>query len=179
MRGALRALRRRPLRIVFAVALLNLGWDLWSWRDRTTAEGDRRFFRMAERAEDIDRGLAEISIINETGRAFVIDSFVLDGAGAPVAPEPTVRRILAPMGEADSVRQENRELGHLVATGRLVLSAGGNGPGRVVTFDVDRRRPNSCGVELRIREADEVVSECRPLHRIRTTFRWLFGPPGY
>lgn len=79
-----RALGRWSLRGVLVIALANLAWDLWSWQDRSFAEGDRRYFRGAERGDEIDYGLAEIRIINETNRAFLIDSFVLDGSGGAV-----------------------------------------------------------------------------------------------
>lgn len=74
---------------------------------------------------------------------------------------------------------EQRYLDHLVGDGRLVLREGPQGPTRLVEFQVDRRRPASCQLELRIREDGESLSECRPLRRIRHDFRWLFGPPNY
>ena len=40
--GFLRALGRWSRRGVLAIALANLAWDLWSWQDRSFAEGDRR-----------------------------------------------------------------------------------------------------------------------------------------
>ena len=179
MRRFLSGLRRWSLRTILVVALANLGWDLWSWHDQNFAEGDRRFFRAAEQGDEIDYGLAEIRIFNETGREFLIDSFVLNGWGGPYTHEPPSKRTLSPAGEPGSARLEERYLDRLVGSGRLVLRDGPTGPTRLVTFEVDRRRPSSCRVDLRIREEGETVSECQPVRRIRTSFRWLFGPPTY
>ncbi len=175
----LRSLRRWSLRGLILVALANLAWDLWSWQDRSFAEGDRRYFRGAERGGEIDYGLAEIRIINETSREFLIDSFVLDGWGGPYTGQPDERRRLWPAGEPGHVFAEQRYLDHLVGDGRLVLREGPQGATRLVDFQVDRRRPTSCQLELRIREDGEALSDCRPLRRIRHNFRWLFGPPDY
>jgi len=172
-------LGRWSLRLLLVLALLNLGWDIWVWHDRTFAEGERRFFRAAEQPDDIDYGLAEFRIVNETDHDFLIDSFVLDGWGGPYTHEPAEQRTLARAGEQGSVREEERYLDHLVGSGRLLLRHGKGGPTRLVTFQVDRRRPASCELELRIREEGEVVSACQPLSRIRHSFRWLFGPPNY
>ena len=164
--------------VVF-VALFNLYWDLWSWRDRTFAEGERRFFRASEQTDDIDYGTAQVVLVNETDREFLIDSFVLDGWGGPYTHEPIADRTLARAGEAGSSRTERRYLDHLLGTGRLLLREGIGGPTRLVRFQVDRRRPVSCRVEVRIQDDREVVSGCEFLPVIRTEFRWLFGPPDY
>jgi hypothetical protein len=87
----LRALGRWCLRGVVTIALANLAWDLWSWQDRSFADGDRRYFRGAERGDEIEYGLAEIRIINQTNRAFLIDSFVLDGWGDRIHTRPPRR----------------------------------------------------------------------------------------
>lgn len=178
-RRLLRFVRRWSLRGLILAAMANLGWDLWSWHDRSFAEGDRRYFRAAERGDEIDYGLAEIRIINETGRTFLIDSFVLDDWGGPYTGQPDERRRRWPAGEPGHVFAEQRYLDHVVADDRLVLREGAEGPTRLVTFQVDRRRPTSCQLELRIREDSEALSDCRPLRRIRHDFRWLFGPPNY
>ena len=157
--------------------MVNLGWDLWTWQDRTYAEGERRYFRSAEQPDDIDYGLAEIRIINETGRDFLIDSFVLDGWGGPYTHRPAEWRTLSRAGEARSVREEERYLDHLLGEGELALRDGDSGAERLVTFTVDRRRPTSCRIEVRIQESGQTVSECQPLRRLRHSFRWLFGPP--
>ncbi len=182
-RGRLRRFARFLLRwtwrgIVF-IALFNLCWDLWSWRDRTFAEGERRFFRASEQTDDIDYGTAQVVLVNETDREFLIDSFVLDGWGGPYTHKPASARTLARVGEAGSTRTERRYLDHLLGTGDLFLQEGVDGPIRRVTFQVDRRRPVSCRVEVRIQDDREVVSGCEFLPVIRTEFRWLFGPPDY
>lgn len=175
----LRALGRWCLRGVVTIALANLAWDLWSWQDRSFAGGDRRYFRVAERGDEIEYGLAEIRIINETNRAFLIDSFVLDGWGGPYTHQATSARTLAPAGQPAATRDERRYLDHLVSNGRLLLREGIDGPERLVLLQVDRRRPVSCQLDLRIREDGETLSDCRPLRRIRHEYRWLFGPPNY
>lgn len=81
--------RRWSFRSLIIIALANLAWDLWSWQDRSFADGDRRYFGDAERGDEIDYGLAEIRIINETSREFLIDSFVLDGWGGLTRGDPT------------------------------------------------------------------------------------------
>ncbi len=179
MRRLVNWLRRWTVRSVLFLALVNLGWDAWSWLDRTYTTDERRFFRHAERADDIDYGIAQIRIVNATGRDFLIDSFVVDGWGGPYTHQPEADRTLAPAGEAGSSRDERRYLDHLLGHGRLLLREGPGGPTRLVSFQVDRRRPTSCEVELRIEDSREVVSECRPHHVIRESFRWLFGPPDY
>ncbi|MXP64170.1 hypothetical protein E0493_12525 [Roseomonas sp. M0104] len=177
MRRLVTRLGRWSLRLLFGLALLNLGWDIWAWHDRNHAEGERRFFRAAEQPADIDYGLAEIRIVNETGHDFLIDSFVLDGWGGPYTHEPAEQRTLARAGEQGSVREEERRLDHLLGEGDLVLRNPESGAERLITFQVDRRRPTSCRIELRIQEEGEVVSECQLLPRIRHSFRWLFGSP--
>jgi hypothetical protein len=179
MRHFLNGMRRLSLRAIFVVALANLGWDLWLWRDQTLASGERRFFRTAEQGDDIDYGLAELRLVNETGREFLIDSLVIDGWGGPYTHQPSSERTLARAGEPGSTREEERNLDRLLSSGRLVLRDGAAGEARLVTFYVDRRRPTSCRIELRIREDGEAVSECQPLLRVRHSFRWLFGPPEY
>ena len=174
-----RALGRWSLRGVLVIALANLAWDLWSWQDRSFADGDRRYFRGAERGDEIDYGLAEIRIINETNREFLIDSFMLDGWGGPYTHEAASARTLAPAGQLAASRNERRYLDHLLSNGRLLLRDGTDGAERLVSFQVDRRRPTSCQLELRIREDGESLSDCSPLRRIRHDFRWLFGPPNY
>jgi hypothetical protein len=179
MRRFLSSLRRWSLRLLLIVALANLGWDLWSWQDRSYARGERQFFRAAEQADDIDYGLAEIRIVNETGRDFLIDSFVLDGWGGPYTHEPTSERTLSRFGEPGFTRDEERYLDRLLSSGRLLLRDGLEGPTRLVTFQVDRRRPTSCRIEVRIRDDGETMSDCQALRHIRHSFRWLFGPPEY
>ena len=179
MRRLVNWLRRWTVRSVLFLALVNLGWDAWSWWDRTYTTDERRFFRYAERANDIDYGIAHIRIVNATGRDFLIDSFVLDDWGGPYTHQPEADRTLARAGEAGSIRMEQRYIDHLLGYGRLLLREGPGGPMRLVTFQVDRRLPTSCQIELRIEESQEVVSECQPLHVIRTSFRWLFGRPNY
>lgn len=175
----LRFLRRWSLRGLIAIAIANLAWDLWSWQDRSFAEGDRRYFRGAERGDEIDYGLAEIRIINETNREFLIDSFVLDGWGGPYTHEAASARRLAPTGQPGASRDERRYLDRLVSDGRLLLQDGAEGSQRLIILQIDRRRPIACQMELRIREDGEALSDCRPLRRIRHDFRWLFGPPNY
>jgi hypothetical protein len=172
-------LRRWALRGLVVVAVVNLGWDLWSWQDRSFAEGDRRFFRGAEQGHEIDYGLADLRIINETGREYLIDSFVLDGWLGFSAGKPDAERTLSPAGEPGSSHEDQRYLDRLVSSGSLILREGATGPRRTVEFEVDRRRPTSCSIVLRVREEGVVVSECRPLRRIRTAYRWLFYPPNY
>ncbi len=179
MRRFLGGVVRWSLRLLCAMALANLGWDLWSWRDRTYAGGERQFFRAAEQADDIDYGLAEIRTISETNRDVLIDSFVLDGWGGPYTHRPDDWRTLSRQGAIGSVRLEERYLDHLLAEGDLALRDAESGVQRPVTFQVNRRRPTSCRIELRIQEEGEVVSECQPLRRVRHSFRWLFGPPEY
>ncbi len=174
-----RFLLRWTWRGIVLVALFNLYRDLWSWRDRTFAEGERRFFRASEQIDDIDYGMAEIVIVNETGRDFLMESLVLDGWGGPYTHEPISKRILARAGEAGSSRIEPSYLDHPLGTGRLLLREGIDGPTRLVSFRADRRRPVSCRVEVRIQDDREVVSGCGFLPVIRTEFRWLFGPPNY
>ena len=141
------------------------------WHDPNFAESDRRFFRAAGRGDEIDYGLAEIRIFNETGREFLIESFVLDGWGRPYSHEPPSNRTLSPAGEPGSARLEERYLDRLVGSGRLVLGDDPMGPSRLVISQVDRRRPISCRVDLRIQEDGETVPECQPVRRIRTSFR--------
>ena len=160
-------------------ALVNLGWYLWSWQDRSFAEGDRRYFRGAEQGHEIDYGLADIRIINETGREYLIDSFVLDGWGGPYTHQPDRERTLAPAGMEGFIRDEQRHLEHLIGSGRLILREGPAGPSRLISFQVDRRRPTSCLIEVRIQDAGETVTECNTLRRVRSSFRWMFGPPDY
>ena len=179
LRRSGRSLRRWTLRAVVLVALVNLGWDLWSWQDRRFAEGDRRYFRGAEQGHEIDYGLADIRIINETGREYLIDSFVLDGWGGPLTGRSDAQRTLWPAGETGSTFAEQRYLDRLIGDGRLVLRDGVGGSTRVVTFQIDRRQPISCQFELRIGEEGESLSGCHTLRRLRTDFRWLFGPPNY
>lgn len=178
-RHSARRAARWGLRLLAGVALVNLGWDLWAWHDRQFAEGERRFWRGAEQADDIDYGLAEIRIVNETDRDYLIDAFLLDGWGGPYTHRPAAQRTLARAGTPGSVRDEERYLDHLRAEGWMALTTIEGGVERMVEFQVDRRRPVSCRIELRIREGGAEVSDCRPLHRERHDFRWLFGPPNY
>jgi hypothetical protein len=168
---------RWSVRLLLGVALLNLGHDLWTWRERIEAEGERRFFRNAEQADDIDYGIAELRIVNETGRDYLIDSLVLDGWGGPLTHRPEHMRSLARAGREGSSRAEERYIDRLVSPGVLELRDSETGARRVERFRVDRRRPTSCSMELRITDDGATVSECRMLPRIRHDFRWLFGPP--
>ena len=161
------------------VAVVNLGWDFWSWQDRSFAEGDRRYFRGAEQGHEIDYGLADTRIINETGRVYLMDSFVLDGWGGQLTARSDAQRPLWPVGRPGSTFAEQRYLDRLVGVGRLVLRDGAAGSTRLVSFQIDRRRPGSCQIDLRIGEQGETVSERRALRRVRADFRWLFGPPNY
>ena len=174
-----RAILRWSWRVLAAAAVLNLGWDAWLWFDRQTAEGERRFWRGSERADDIDYGLAEIRIVNETDRDYLIDAFLLDGWGGPYTHRPEAARLLARAGTPASVRDEERRLDHVLAEGWLSVTPRDGGEARRIDFQLDRRRPVSCRIELRIREETAEVSDCRPLPRRRHDFRWLFGPPNY
>jgi hypothetical protein len=170
-----RFLWRWSWRALVLVALGNLAWDLGEWHRRESATGDLRFFREAERPDDIDYGLAELRIINETGRTFLVDSLLLDGWGGPFTHLPESERRLGPQGEPDAVRDEATYVDRLLSAGRLDLVDVETRERRTLRFVVDRRRPTSCEVELRIAEAGETVSGCRLLRRRRTAFRWLFG----
>lgn len=168
---------RWSFRLLLTVALLNLGYDLWAWNERESAVGNRRFFRGAEQAEDIDDGLAEVRIINATGCDYLIDAFLLDGRGGPMTHRPGHLRTLARAGQGRSSVLAERCLDRLLASGLRELSDRKAGIRRVVRVRVDRRRRTSCSVELRIADDTATASECRMLPRIQHNFRWLFGPP--
>ncbi|MBP0464815.1 hypothetical protein J5Y09_12915 [Roseomonas sp. PWR1] len=177
-RRILRWLRRWSLRGVFLIAVANLAWDVWSWHDRTFAEGDRRYFRQAERADDVDYGYAELRVVNETSRDFLIEGLALEGWNWH-PPSPRTDHILARAGEHGSSLDAQTYVFRLLSPGYLRLRDRAGGETRRVDFDADRRRPASCRIELRIQEHGEMVSGCRPLHRLPPSFQWLAGPENY
>lgn len=169
---------RWALRGVFLIAIANLAWDAWVWIDRTFAAGDRRYFRHAEQADDVGYGYAEISVVNETGRDFLIEGLALEGWNWH-PPPPRTERILARAGEPGSSFDAQTYLFRLLSPGHLRLRDAAGGETRRIDFDADRRRPASCRIELRIQERGETVSGCRPLHRLPPSFQWLVGPENY
>jgi len=160
------------------VGVANLGADIWGWYDSSFADGDRKYFRQAERPDDIDYGFAELSIVNETGRDYQIDDLGVEGWNWHPR-EPARSRILARAGQPGSSMDVQTYLLRLHSAGHLRLRDGPDGQVRRIDFEVDRRRPTSCHVELRIREDGETVSACRPMRRVGPSFPWLLGPADY
>lgn len=172
-------LARWVWRGVVAVALVNLAMTAHGWWDRRHADGERAFFRGAERADDWDYGLAEFRIINESTREYLVDQLTVDDWGGPMSDLPEASRTLARAGERAAVMVTRRNLDHLLADGVLLLRDRVSGERLEVPFQVDRRRPVSCIVEVRLRDDGAVVSACAPFHQHRAAFRWLFGPRPY
>ena len=183
-----RPVRSRPWRVavwgwrtVVALALANLTWDVADWTDRRSATGERQFFRGAERPDAIDYGLVDLRIVNETDRDWVVNQVNVDNWGGPrfAGPPRDDDEFLFRAGQQGASRVERRYLDHLLAQGFIRLTDLKTGEGRTIAFAVDRRRPISCTVEVRIGMADAAVSGCEHLRAHRAADRWLFGPPDY
>jgi hypothetical protein len=170
-----RALRRWSIRALLAGALLNFGYDLWAFYDQTTARDERRFFRGAERSGSVEYGVAEVAITNEINQQFLIDGFELDSWGGAMTHRPDDRRALSAFDHPGSVRTERRYIDHLASDGTLFLRDRWTGAQRDIKFRVDRRRPVSCRVTLRIQEDGADVSGCQLLRRLPPSFLWRFA----
>ena len=162
-------------RSLIIVALANLAWSLADWHDRRSATGERQFFRGAERPDAIDYGLVDLRIVNETGRDWVVNQVSVDDWGGQTVGRPGGSPILTAAGSTTSTLVERRNVDHLVADARIALTDRATGELREVRFVVDRRRPTSCSVEVRIAATAASVSACILLREMRTEFRW---PPG-
>lgn len=171
-----RALRRWSVRSLWAVVLLNLGWDILSWCDRAIAGDDRRFFRGAERPETIEYGLAEVTLVNEMDHDFLIDSFVLDNWGGPLTHRPRNARSVMPSHQLGSIWTEIRYIDRLSGGGEIYIRRNENSAERRIRFSVDRRRPISCRVEIRIKADSVDVSGCRMIRRLRPSWTWMADP---
>lgn len=166
--------RRWAWRGLLAVALANLAWDLADWHDRRGATGERLFYRGAERPEDLDGGVVELTLANDTVRDWVVNIVNVDGWGGPRYAGPVQPgEILSRQGTDSATRTERRYLDRLLSQGIVILTDLHSGEMRQLPFTVDRRRPINCRVALRVREDGLLASDCAPLRERPVLRRWV------
>lgn len=157
-----------------------MAWDIAGWHERRHATGERQFFRGAERPDDVDYGLVKLRIVNDTERDWVVDQVSVDDWGGsrfdgPVQPD----EILSRRGTDAATRVERRNVDHLLASGFIRLTDMQTGEHRTIVFAVDRRRPTSCTLGIRVIQEGATISGCEPLFEHRTSDLWLLGRPDY
>lgn len=176
----MRRLARWAWHGLLAIAVANMAWDLAYWHDRRGATGERVFFRGAERPEDLDGGIVELTIANDTGRDWVVNIVNVDGWGGPRYDGPVQPgEILSRQGTEAAMRTERRYLDRLLSQGVIILTDLHSGERRPLSFTVDRRRPVNCRVTLHVRDEGLLASDCAPLHEGPVSRRWVGAADRY